>query len=450
MKQTLLTTALLLTTVLAYAQAPQGINYQAVVRDAGGNELANQAVSLRMTILENNTTTVYQETHSAITNGFGLVNIVIGQGTATQGAFNAIDWSTGNYFAQTEVDVTGGTNYALMGSQQLMSVPYALYAESAGGASLPTGADNQTIRYNGGGWEADSLLINTGIAVGIGRQNPDDLLHIYGADPNLIIQDTETTSTLAESYAIFAESGVSGGWTSYNWKIGYDRKNFTFNYTNASTENEFMRIDPDGKVGIGTTTPQERLHVDGQIRMTTGATDGYIIQGDADGTMSWVDPGTVGSGNVGLDSSLVWLSYDNTDAKPIRDSERTGHYTFPISTSTYTESRPYLGDMGVPLNLPDSSKFVSMDVFVRDNEPGEIIATLERHSMGGITPEAIATGNSNATGETITMSFISNETIDNSLYSYRLILTYDCSGCGGPSSLELSFRNCRIQLRVPN
>ena len=132
MKQTLLTTALLITTVLAYAQAPQGINYQAVVRDAGGNELANQAVSLRMTILENNTTTVYQETHSATTNGFGLVNLVIGQGTATQGAFNAIDWSTGNYFAQTEVDVTGGTNYALMGSQQLMSVPYALYAENAG------------------------------------------------------------------------------------------------------------------------------------------------------------------------------------------------------------------------------------------------------------------------------------------------------------------------------
>jgi uncharacterized protein (TIGR02145 family) len=156
MKQTLLTTALLITTVLAFAQAPQGINYQAVVRDAGGNELVNQAVSLRMTILENNTTTVYQETHSATTNGFGLVNLVIGQGTATLGAFNAIDWSTGNYFAQTEVDVTGGTNYALMGSQQLMSVPYALYAESAGGGSgnvnisvSPTG---DTLYFGNGQW----------------------------------------------------------------------------------------------------------------------------------------------------------------------------------------------------------------------------------------------------------------------------------------------------------
>ncbi|MDP6909053.1 MAG: collagen-like protein, partial [Flavobacteriales bacterium] len=125
MRTILLSMSIVLTVVFAYAQAPQGINYQAVVRDAGGNELVSQAVSLRMTILENNTTTVYQETHSATTNDFGLVNLVIGQGTATQGVFADIDWSTGNYFAQTEVDVSGGTNYALMGSQQLMSVPYA-------------------------------------------------------------------------------------------------------------------------------------------------------------------------------------------------------------------------------------------------------------------------------------------------------------------------------------
>ncbi len=143
MKKLLLSISIATTAVFAYAQAPQGINYQAVVRDAGGNELANQAVSLRMTILENNTTAVYQETHSATTNDFGLVNLVIGQGSATQGAFNVIDWSTGNYFAQTEVDASGGTNYSLMGSQQLMSVPYALYAETSGsaGPTGPPGAD---------------------------------------------------------------------------------------------------------------------------------------------------------------------------------------------------------------------------------------------------------------------------------------------------------------------
>ena len=135
--------------VATIAQVPQGITYQAVVRDASGNQLSGQSVSLRITILENNTATVYQETHSATTNGFGLVNLVIGEGTATQGAFNSIDWFTGNYFTQTEVDVTGGTNYVVMGSQQLMSVPYALYAETSGqpglpGPTGPQGADGAT------------------------------------------------------------------------------------------------------------------------------------------------------------------------------------------------------------------------------------------------------------------------------------------------------------------
>ena len=126
----------------AFAQSPQGINFQAVVRDANGDELANQSVSLRMSILENNTVTVYQETHTVTTNGFGLLNLVIGQGAITQGVFSDIDWSTGSFFAQSEVDVNGGSNYQLLGSQQLMSVPYALYAESAGGINgglmLPT------------------------------------------------------------------------------------------------------------------------------------------------------------------------------------------------------------------------------------------------------------------------------------------------------------------------
>ena len=101
MRTILLSMSIVLTAVFAYAQVPQGINYQAVVRDGGGNELANQAVSLRMTILQNNTSTVYQETHSVTTNDFGLVNIVIGQGTVIQGAFNAIDWSV---CLQTKVD----------------------------------------------------------------------------------------------------------------------------------------------------------------------------------------------------------------------------------------------------------------------------------------------------------------------------------------------------------
>ena len=83
----------------------------------------------------------YVETHTVATNDYGLVNLVIGQGTAQSGVFADIDWANGPYWAQLEADITGGTNYVTYGSQQLMSVPYALYAETSGqpGVAGPTG-----------------------------------------------------------------------------------------------------------------------------------------------------------------------------------------------------------------------------------------------------------------------------------------------------------------------
>lgn len=128
--------------VSALAQTPEGMNYQAVVRDASGLPIANQTIGLRATILaQPSTTVVFQETHTVSTNQFGLINLVIGGGSISQGTLSSINWVTGTYWLQTETDVTGGTNYTLLGSQQLMTVPYAFYAETSGdgGQAGPTG-----------------------------------------------------------------------------------------------------------------------------------------------------------------------------------------------------------------------------------------------------------------------------------------------------------------------
>ena len=143
MKRIILSIILLATvSIAAFAQAPQGINYQAVIRDNGGNIVSNQPVGVRITILKDLPPVVYIENHSVTTNDRGLINLVIGQGTSINGVFSLIDWSDGPYYAQLEADVTGGTNYEMFGSQQLMSVPYALYAETTGqsGSVGPTGA----------------------------------------------------------------------------------------------------------------------------------------------------------------------------------------------------------------------------------------------------------------------------------------------------------------------
>jgi hypothetical protein len=116
----------------SFGQAPEGFKYQAVVRDAGNLILNNQAVGMQITIQQGGIggTAVYTETFAITTNTYGLVNLVIGTGTTTDD-FSIIDWSAGPYFIETAVDVTGGTSYAVMGTSQLMSVPYALHAKTA-------------------------------------------------------------------------------------------------------------------------------------------------------------------------------------------------------------------------------------------------------------------------------------------------------------------------------
>ncbi|MES2620841.1 MAG: collagen-like protein, partial [Bacteroidota bacterium] len=145
MKNRLLFLLTFLATVFVSAQVPQAVNYQAVARDGNGTILPNRTLALRITINNgiNPGFPEYQETHTAVTNQFGLFTLKIGLGNSTLGSFPAINWSTGNKYLLVEMDVNGGTNYLNMGSTQLLSVPYALYAETAGngggGATGPTG-----------------------------------------------------------------------------------------------------------------------------------------------------------------------------------------------------------------------------------------------------------------------------------------------------------------------
>ncbi|PKP04726.1 MAG: hypothetical protein CVU11_04030 [Bacteroidetes bacterium HGW-Bacteroidetes-6] len=114
----------------AIAQTPQKMSYQAVIRNASSVLVTQQAVGVRISILQN-TTPVYVETQTASTNINGLLTLEIGTGTTTDD-FTAIDWANGPYFIQIETDPSGGTNYTIVGTSQLMSVPYALYAENSG------------------------------------------------------------------------------------------------------------------------------------------------------------------------------------------------------------------------------------------------------------------------------------------------------------------------------
>ena len=118
---------------LAYGQSPEGFSYQAVIRGADNALLANQRLGIRVSILQGNIDgpAVYSEIHDVSTNTNGLYSLQIGNGNVFSGTFNIIDWADGPYFISTETDPEGGSNYTIVGTSQLLSVPYALHAKTA-------------------------------------------------------------------------------------------------------------------------------------------------------------------------------------------------------------------------------------------------------------------------------------------------------------------------------
>jgi hypothetical protein len=133
MKKITLVLLLLSSFTILFAQAPQKMSYQSVIRKTDGTLIANTLVNIKTSILLGSATGTasYVETQTATTNNNGLATIEIGGGTPVTGTFAGINWGAGSHFIKTEIDPAGGSNYTISGTSQLLSVPYALYAGSS-------------------------------------------------------------------------------------------------------------------------------------------------------------------------------------------------------------------------------------------------------------------------------------------------------------------------------
>jgi uncharacterized protein (TIGR02145 family) len=152
MKRIITLCAAILMSASIFAQAPNKMSYQAVIRNSSNALVNNQSVGMRISILQGSVSglSVYVETQVPTTNINGLASIEIGGGIVVSGNFTTIDWTNGPYFIKTETDPTGGTNYIISGTSQLLSVPYALFSGNGILGVSSTG---------------DSLLLGNGTAI---------------------------------------------------------------------------------------------------------------------------------------------------------------------------------------------------------------------------------------------------------------------------------------------
>ena len=353
MKKYSLILLLLSFALTAFSQAPQSFQYQSVVRNAAGEIIANQAVGMRISLRQGTPlgSTVYQETHTPTSNAFGLVNLQVGMGTVVSGAFSAINWGAGPYFIEVELDPTGGTNYTVMGTSQLMSVPYALYAETTNGITggfyrgdtlkltrsdgtvlniLPCGVDNLAtgseatfnctsntaagntdqvevaLAYTG--MDENAVIVNNGMGI-IGGDNP-------ATTPNGVILITGLTE--GDSWDIVVTGGLNGscfqessGTVPSNYCVPCGITNLGVNFvclTNTPGDNNdqvtveisYTGIDPNAVVvnnGGGTVGGDNPMVVaDGTILITgLMSGDGWNISiiGGASGDCNLNSSGTI-------------------------------------------------------------------------------------------------------------------------------------------------------------
>jgi len=298
---TLLTLNFALSTVKA--QAPQNFKYQAIVRNSTGAILENQQIGFQLSILQTNETgtSVYTETFTTTTNSYGLVNLLVGEGTVVNGDFTSIDWGTDEYFLKVELDETGGSNYVLLGTSKLSSVPYALHASSAANVfsgnyndlsntpSIPTNTSdltndsgfitnpddndadptnelqvlnfsNDTLYLSDGGqiflgnynnlWNAHGNdIYNTNTRnVGVGLENPEGKLVVQG---DSAVSDTLPLFEVKNKDGITIFAVYDGGIRMYvsddPAKNNNDKGGFAIGgyRLDKSITNEYMRVTPD-------------------------------------------------------------------------------------------------------------------------------------------------------------------------------------------------------------
>ncbi len=402
----------LLSTFYLSAQVPQKLNYQGIARDTKGNPLAQQRMTLKLTVLPTADATEgeYEEIQTVTTNEFGLYTLQIGSGTPISGEMKTVKWETGNKYIKVAIDPKGGNDFVDAGTSQLLSVPYAIYADKAGmaktaggdrtgavnsAASHVAGDANYLTKFTGLNVIGKSQLYDNGTNIGIGTTSPAARLHLYsnvaGVQQHLRMQNADSIGvgrfTMYNdsllSYATFSKYGTKyiGGYTGIPTLYPY--ANLLAFGNNGKAANDGLGrflISSGGNVGIsvfksgtsklkfhadyatenvgigGNAAPVSRVHLnntDGtsmDVRLTN-TTTGHTATDGMTITMS----GNIASINNRENSSLAFAT-NNTERARISSNGDVG-----IGTISPTAKLDVNGQIRIQGGVPGMHKVLTSD-----------------------------------------------------------------------------------------
>jgi hypothetical protein len=255
MKKILSILTAVILTASVFAHPPEKMSYQSVIRNSSNQLITSHTIGMKISILQGSATgaAVYVETQTPSSNANGLVNIEIGGGTIVTGTFSGIDWSAGSYFIKTETDPTGGTNYTITGTSQLLSVPYALYSKSTANGFAPVYSETDTrpVLYDNGN-------------IGIGTANNEAKLNINGRTVIGPGQDTWGSQISIDASSL--ENGKLYQLTSSGGNASEGQGKLIIG---CNGKGNIMVMDPNLNVGIGTVNPVSKLDVNGEINVNS-------------------------------------------------------------------------------------------------------------------------------------------------------------------------------------
>jgi hypothetical protein len=295
--------------LIASAQAPQGFNYQATVRNSSGVLITNQNVLFKFNLMIDSQTSspVYSETHFVTTDDLGHVNLVVGTGTPLTGSFTSIDWGAGVYYLGIELNT--GAGLVSMGTSQLFSVPYALYSQTAGTTTnnnqdlqavlnngnfaltdLTTSQNNHAILLNSKGgsdpnnfYRGFNSVLNNQTGQTLNGQNRAIQSSVFGSNDGTAMGLASFVADAAYTYGVY---GIANTTSNYNnqiqkigvWGLARDMSNAnTYGVAGTARDSETTNIGVGGFCTNGNTTAGTNYGLYANVNSVTSTGNNYGV-----------------------------------------------------------------------------------------------------------------------------------------------------------------------------